>query len=135
MFKVSKTVTFAYGHRLLDYQGKCENLHGHNGRVELTLGAPVLNGEKMVADFTTFGAALKFWIEENFDHKVILCSRDPLLKILKANGQSCYETKDNPTAEILAELIFTEMKKLELPVSKVRFWETDTSAASYKADK
>ena len=135
MFKVSKTVTFAYGHRLFEYRGKCENLHGHNGRVELTLSAKELNSEKMVADFTTFGAALKFWIEEHFDHKVILCSRDPLLKLLRDNGQACFESRDNPTAEIMAELIFMEMKKLELPVTKVRFWETDTSVASYKEDK
>ncbi len=135
MFKVSKTVTFAYGHRLLDYQGKCENLHGHNGRVELTLSARTLGSGKMVADFTTVGAALKGWLDANFDHKVILCSRDPLLKAMKEHGQEYFITPDNPTAEVMAELIFNEMKKLGLPVCKVKFWETDTSVASYKEDK
>jgi len=135
MYKVSKTVSFTYGHRLFEYKGKCENLHGHNGRVELTLASKSLNGEKMVADFTTVGAALKSWLDESFDHKVILCSRDPLLKVLRDNGQSCFETKDNPTAEVMAELVFGEMKKLGLPVSKVRFWETETSVATYKEDK
>lgn len=134
MFKVSKTVSFAYGHRLLEYKGKCENLHGHNGRVEVTLSARSLNGEKMVADFTMLGAALKGWIDKNFDHKVILCARDPLLKTLKNCGQACFEVRDNPTAEIMAELVFNEMKKLGLPVSEVRFWETDTSMACYSAD-
>ncbi|MBI4803383.1 MAG: 6-carboxytetrahydropterin synthase [Elusimicrobia bacterium] len=132
MYKVSKTVSFAYGHRLLDYRGKCENLHGHNGRVEVTLSAQSLNKEKMVADFTVLGAALKGWIDKNVDHKVILCSRDPLLKALKDSGQACFEVQDNPTAEIMAELVFNEMKKLGLPVSKVRFWETDTSMACYQ---
>ncbi|HBA59868.1 MAG TPA: 6-pyruvoyl tetrahydrobiopterin synthase [Elusimicrobia bacterium] len=135
MYKISKTVSFAYGHRLLDYKGKCENLHGHNGRVELTLAAAALNAEKMVADFTTVGAALKTWLDANFDHKVILCSRDPLLKTLRDAGQACFETKDNPTAEGMAELVFFEMKKLGFPVSKVRFWETDSSVATYKEDK
>jgi 6-pyruvoyltetrahydropterin/6-carboxytetrahydropterin synthase len=134
MYTVTKIVSFAYGHRLLDYRGKCENLHGHNGRVEVTLRSRVLNGEKMVADFTVLGAALKDWIDGHFDHKVILCARDPLLKTLKAAGQSCFETADNPTAEIMAELIFREMKNLGLPVSKVRFWETDTSIACYQED-
>lgn len=134
MYKVTKIVSFAYGHRLLDYRGKCENLHGHNGRVEVTLRAKTLNGEKMVADFTSLGAALKDWVDGRLDHKVILCSRDPLLKTLRDSGQACFETPDNPTAEILAELIFSEMKALGLPVSEVRFWETDTSIACYGED-
>ena len=132
MYTVTKTVSFAYGHRLLDYSGKCENLHGHNGRVEATLSARSLNGDKMVADFTALGAALKGWIDEHWDHKVILCARDPLAKTLKDRGQECFETSDNPTAEVLAELVFKEMKRRGMPVAEVRFWETDTSVASYR---
>ena len=49
MYKVSKTVFFAYGHRLLDYKGKCENLHGHNGRAELILETKALDRSAMVA--------------------------------------------------------------------------------------
>ena len=131
MYKVSKTVFFAYGHRLLDYKGKCENLHGHNGRAELILETKALDRSAMVADFTEFGGALKSWVNSNLDHKVILCARDPLLKLLKKARQACFETRDNPTAEALAELIFVEMKKLGLPVSEVKFWETDSSMASY----
>ena len=134
MYTVTKTVAFAYGHRLLDYKGKCENLHGHNGRVELTLSSDALNGDRMVADFTSVGSALKGWIDANWDHKVILCSRDPLLKTLRSCGQACFETRDNPTAEVLAEMVFREMKGLGLPVTEARFWETDTSVACYRKD-
>ena len=132
MYKVSKTVSFAYSHRLIDYEGKCKNLHGHNGRVELILETKTLNGAAMVADFAEFGGALKSWVDLNLDHKTILCARDPLLNKLKEASQSCFETAGNPTAEALAELIFIEMKKLRLPVLEVKFWETDTSMASYK---
>jgi len=131
MYTVSKTASFAYSHRLLDYKGKCENLHGHNGRVELMLETKTLNGSAMAADFTEFGGTLMRWVDSNLDHKTILCARDPLLNKLKEAGQSCFETAGNPTAEALAELIFTEMKKLRLPVSEVKFWETDNSMASY----
>ena len=134
MYTVTKTVSFAYGHRLLDYSGKCENLHGHNGRVELTLRAHALNGDRMVADFTALGAALKGWVEEHWDHKMILCVRDPLLKTLKGCGQDCFETPDNPTAEVLAELVFREMRRLGMPVTCVRLWETETSVACYSED-
>ncbi|HAH32370.1 MAG TPA: 6-pyruvoyl tetrahydrobiopterin synthase [Elusimicrobia bacterium] len=132
MYKVSKTISFAYSHRLLDYNGKCKNLHGHNALVELILETKMLNRAAMVADFTEFGGALKSWVDANLDHKVILCARDPLLNILKKARQACFAMGANPTAEALAELIFIQMKKLGLPVSEVKFWETDNSMASYK---
>ena len=131
MYKVSKTVSFSYAHRLPGHKGKCRNLHGHNAAVELTLESRVLNGDKMVADFGDLGGALKSWLDLNFDHKTILCQADPLLKILRQAGQDCFETASNPTAEALAEIIFAEMKKLGLPVTEVRFWETANSMASY----
>ena len=132
MYKVSKTVSFSYSHRLLDYRGKCGNLHGHNGSIELILESGTLGGGAMVADFTKFGGTLRKWVDANLDHKTILCARDPLLDRLKKAGQLCFETAGNPTAETLARLIFTEMKKLRLPVSEVKFRETDSSMASYK---
>ena len=131
MHRIKKTFTIAYGHRLLDYNGKCENLHGHNGMIEVTLQARELNREKMVMDFTRLGKTVRKWLDGNLDHRVILSKNDPLLRILKKEGQACYETAQNPTAEILAELIFTVLKRSGLPVREVSFWETPTSMASY----
>lgn len=135
MHKITKSVSFCYGHRLLGHKGRCRNLHGHNGTAEVTLAAQTLDDRKMVADFGDLGKALKSWLDDNLDHKVILCTADPLLKVLKEQGQECFETRDNPTAEIMAELLFTEMKKLGFPVSEVRVWETATSSAGYSLDK
>ena len=135
MYKITKSVTFCYGHRLLEHKGKCKNLHGHNGLAEVTLAVSALNSQKMVADFGDLGKALKNWLDANFDHKVILASRDPLLKVLKEQGQECFETAENPTAEVMSELLFREMKKLGFPVRKVRIWETPTSAACFSEDK
>ena len=133
MYKVKKTFHLAYGHRLLNYKGKCENLHGHNGVVEVTLAADKLNKEMMVMDFTELGGKVKAWLDENFDHKVILDKADPLLPLLRAHGQSCYATPRNPTAETFAQLLFERFtKELKLPVHKVAFWETPTSMASYR---
>lgn len=133
MHKITKSVSFCYGHRLLGHPGKCKNLHGHNAIAEITLAAETLNSQKMVADFSDLGKALKNWLDVNFDHKVILCSRDPLLSALKAQGQECFETPENPTAEIMAELVFKEIQKLGFPVCQVSIWETETSAATYSA--
>ena len=133
MYKIKKTFHLAYGHRLLNYKGKCENLHGHNGVVEVTLKAASLNQEKMVMDFTELGGKVKLWLDENLDHKVILAKADPLAPILTEQGQLCYLTDENPTAETLAELLFNRFtEELKLPVHKIAFWETPSSMASYK---
>lgn len=134
MYKVKKTFHLAYGHRLLDYKGKCENLHGHNGVVEVSIKAAELDGERMVMDFTELGAKVKGWLDANLDHKVILAKADPLAGLLAAQGQKCFLTAENPTAEVLARVIYEAARKeLGLPVSKVAFWETPTSMAAYKA--
>jgi len=131
MHMITKSVSFCYGHRLLDHKGKCKNLHGHNGIAEVTLASAALNDQNMVADFGDLGRSLNDWLDANFDHKIILCTRDPLLKALKEQGQQCFETGANPTAEVMAELLFAEMKKLGFPVHKVSVWETGTSFASF----
>jgi 6-pyruvoyltetrahydropterin/6-carboxytetrahydropterin synthase len=132
MFYVKKTFHIAYAHRLLDYDGKCENLHGHNGLIEVALRARGLNSEKMVMDFTRLSAVVRTWLDDNLDHKVILSKKDPLLKALQKEGQACYTVPANPTAETLAELIFRTLARKGLPVAEVVFWETPTSAASYR---
>ena len=135
MHKITKSVTFAYGHRLPDHTGRCRNLHGHNGRAEVTLASETLDAQSMVADFGDVGKALKGWLDANLDHKVILRAGDPLLKALREQGQECFATEGSPTAEAMAALIFREMKRLGFPVSEVRFWENETAAARHSEDK
>ena len=132
MYKIKKTFHLAYGHRLLNHNGKCKNLHGHNGVVEITLAAAELNSEMMVMDFTELGLKMKTWLDDNLDHKMILAKADPLAGVLAAQGQACYLTAASPTAETLAQIIYETAESMELPVRKVAFWETPTSMASYK---
>jgi len=132
--KIKKTFHLAYGHRLLDYNGKCENLHGHNGVVEVTLKAAELNGERMVMDFTLLGKTIKTWLDDSLDHKVILSKADPLAAVLAKEGQACYLTDENPTAEVLARLVFDQAAAMGLPVDEAAFWETPTSMALYRRD-
>ncbi len=134
VYKIKKTFHLAYGHRLLNYNGKCENLHGHNGVVEVTLRAAALDSERMVMDFTELGRTVKAWLDDNLDHKVILAKADPLVQVLKAQGQACYLTDENPTAEVLAKLIFDTAAGMGLPVDETAFWETPTSMALYRKD-
>ena len=132
MYRIKKTFNIAYGHRLLGHKGKCKNLHGHNGVVEVTMKAAKLNRAGMVMDFAELGETVKAWLDSNLDHKLILAETDPLVPILKKQGQPCFLTPDGPTAETLAELIFKALKGSGLKVEEVVFWETPTSMASYR---
>ena len=75
MFYVSCEIDFCYGHRLLNYQGKCRHLHGHNGRMIVTIEAAGLDGRGMVLDFGEIKAVISRWIDENLDHRMILSCR------------------------------------------------------------
>ena len=132
MFKVTKQIEFCYGHRLLNYQGKCRHLHGHNGRMEIDIETGTLDGRGMVQDFADIKAALKHWIDETLDHRMLLCKDDPIVPLLTQRGEQVFVTDENPTAENIAKLIFNHAKSMGLPVVEVRLWETPTSCASYR---
>ncbi len=132
MYSVTKTIHFCYGHRLLNYSGKCRYLHGHNGKVEIELGAARLDRRGMVRDFTEIKRTIQGWIDTNLDHKMILSRKDPVLSVLRASREPVYVIDGNPTAEAIAKLIYDAAKRLRFPVTAVRLWETDHSVATYR---
>jgi 6-pyruvoyltetrahydropterin/6-carboxytetrahydropterin synthase len=134
MFRVSREFEFSYGHRLLNYTGKCRHLHGHNGRVRVTIETSGLNELGMVLDFGEIKRRIGQWIDDNLDHRLILCRHDPLIPLLEAEGESIYHTEVNPTAENLGKLIFEEAAKLDLPVVHVEFWESERCFAEYSGE-
>ncbi len=133
MYKVTRDIHFCYGHRLLNYDGKCRYLHGHNGKLEIELEAPALDALGMVRDFSEIKRAVQQWIDTTLDHKMILNRKDPALPALEKLGEPLYVIDENPTAEAIARLIFEQVKRLGFPVTSVRLWETDQSSASYTA--
>ena len=134
MYAVTKVIHFCYGHRLLNYQGKCRHLHGHNGTVEIELSAAALDRLGMVRDFTEIKQTIQGWIDAELDHKMILCREDPVLPLLRQLKEPLYVIAENPTAENLAKLIYGQVKRLGFPVRSVRLWETDSSFAVYRPD-
>ena len=132
MFRVTKEISFCYGHRLLNYAGKCRNLHGHNGRAVVTLEAPALDRLGMVVDFTEIKRVLKTWIDDTLDHKMLLHRDDPVLPELRRQGEPFVELDANPTAENIAKLIFDYAIGHGLPVVEVTLWESANSFATYR---
>jgi 6-pyruvoyltetrahydropterin/6-carboxytetrahydropterin synthase len=133
MFSVTRELTFCYGHRLLQYEGKCRHLHGHNGRVVITLAAPSLDALGMVMDFSRLKRIVGGWIDEHLDHKMLLHREDPVLPFLRQQGEPVYVLDVNPTAENIARLIFEQTAAQGFPVVEVQLWETDTCYAAYRA--
>ncbi|HLV00801.1 MAG TPA: 6-carboxytetrahydropterin synthase [Acidobacteriota bacterium] len=132
MYSIVKKLKFCYGHRLLDYSGKCAHPHGHNATVEIELSAKTLDPRGMVRDFTDVAEALNEFIEAELDHRMLLREDDPLVGALREIGEEPFTMKGNPTAENLARLIFEEARRRSLPVISVRFWETDSAFAEYR---
>ena len=131
MYKVSKEIHFCYGHRLLDYNGKCAHPHGHNGKVVIDLGSEKLDKRGMVFDFGDVKDIVKKWVDQELDHKMILKKGDALVKILKEMKEPYFLMDENPTAENLAKLIYQFARSKKLPIQSVTFWETTSSSATY----
>jgi len=134
MFTAIKKLHFCYGHRLLDYNGKCAHLHGHNAEVEVEISGASLDRLGMVVDFGDIAARLEVFIKESLDHKLLLRRDDPLAELLLGVGEPVVRMDVNPTAENLARMIFEEAAGAGLPVSAVRFWETPRACAEYRRD-
>ena len=135
MYTVTKHVSFCYGHRLLDYEGKCRHPHGHNGRVEIELCTDQLDRKGMVYDFSDISRVMKGWIDTNLDHRMLLRGDDPLVGALEELGEPVYLMTENPTAEAIAQLIYEQAQNQGFPVAEVRLWETDTSVAAYRGNR
>jgi len=132
--KVTKTFDFCYGHRLLEYDGKCKHLHGHNGLLEVDIEADSLDSLGMVMDFTEVRDIVKGWVDDNLDHKMLLRRDDPVAPLLTDLGEPVYLLNDNPTAENIAVLIFQQTRSQGLNIAEIRLWESPTSYAAYRED-
>ncbi|MGE3822299.1 MAG: 6-pyruvoyl tetrahydropterin synthase family protein [Isosphaeraceae bacterium] len=132
MYRVTREIEFCYGHRLLNYEGKCRHLHGHNGRALIVLEAPELDARGMLVDFADIKRHVQRWVDEHIDHNMLLCRDDPLLPTLLERGERVFVMEENPTAENIARLIYERAAAAGLPVVEVVLWETANCHASYR---
>ncbi len=118
MYRVRVIQQFNGAHNLRNYNGKCENLHGHNWRVEAYLKGDKLNETEMLVDFTVLKKRLKEILDE-LDHKYL-------------NEQVEFFVKNNPTSENIARFIYSRLKETFGGITeKVVVWETDVQSAEY----
>ena len=131
MYRITQQIDFCYGHRLLNYEGKCRHLHGHNGRAFISLEAADLDDRGMLVDFTDIKQSINSWIDAELDHRMILHHEDPALPALQQLNEPLQILDTNPTAENIARLIYEFAADQAFPVAEVALWETPKSCAVY----
>ena len=132
MFRVTREIDFCYGHRLLNYEGKCKYLHGHNRRAVIVLESEELDSRGMVIDFSDIKRVVSGWIDHNLDHRMILHRDDPARPALEKLGEPMHLIDVNPTAENIARLIFEFAKSQDFPIVETHLWETPRAFATYR---
>jgi 6-pyruvoyltetrahydropterin/6-carboxytetrahydropterin synthase len=123
MFEVSVEEVFPAGHSLRNYHGKCENVHGHNYRVRVTVAGPELDDNGLLLDFAEVKRALRA-IKDRLDHQFL-------------NDLAPFDAI-NPSAENIAKYFFDEMEQAlrtahATHIREVKLWETDVTYATYRA--
>jgi len=139
MYGLKTEAAFDSAHFLTDYYGKCENLHGHRWRVEVTLGQDSLQSEgtmkDMVLDFGVFKKAVREAAEE-LDH-VFLVEEGSLkpetIAALESEGFNLKILPFRTTAENLAHWFYDKLTAQGLPVTEVEVDETPNNRAFYRA--
>jgi 6-pyruvoyltetrahydropterin/6-carboxytetrahydropterin synthase len=132
-FKVTKEFSFSAAHRLFDYEGPCQNIHGHNYRVQVTIKTQILNDLDMAVDFQDIKQKIGTWIQENLDHAILVNQHDvEVVAFLNMQAFKRFYFDGNPTAEMIAQLIFEKATMLFLPPLKVVVYETETCRAEYR---
>ena len=121
MFEVSVEQTFAAGHALRNYHGKCENVHGHNYRVLVTIQGQQLDSIGLLVDFVEV-KKLMSRVVDRLDHQFI-------------NDLTPFDII-NPSAENMAKYFYDEITaglgETTVRVGEVKIWETDTASATYR---
>jgi 6-pyruvoyltetrahydropterin/6-carboxytetrahydropterin synthase len=124
MFEVSVEQVFAAGHALRNYKGKCENIHGHNWRVQVVIEGEQLDGTGLLVDFIDVKDLMGSVIAR-LDHQFL-------------NEVAPFDVK-NPSAENIAEYFYEQMSTglaatpVPVRIREVKIWETDIQSATYRA--
>lgn len=119
MFEVRVETNFSSAHHLLNYKGKCENMHGHNWKVEVSLRGETLDKSNILVDFKVLKKRVNEIIDY-LDHKDIN-------ELPEFEGVS-------PSSEIIAKYIYERTKETFPNVARVSVYETPTSCATYYED-
>jgi 6-pyruvoyltetrahydropterin/6-carboxytetrahydropterin synthase len=120
MYELKIISQFGSAHQLRGYKGKCENLHGHNWKIEVFVQGEKLGGDGLLIDFNQMKKATNKIIDR-LDHTFL--------------NDLEYFKETNPSSENIARYIFDEISRElnnpDVTVSRVTTWESDNACATY----
>jgi 6-pyruvoyltetrahydropterin/6-carboxytetrahydropterin synthase len=129
--RCTRRLEFDAAHRVMEHESKCRHLHGHRYVIEASFEAAELDALDRVIDFGVIKERLGAWIDEHWDHATILNVRDRALgdAIAAQTAQRIYYIEGNPTAEKMAEYLFTAIcprlfAEAGVRCTKLRLYET-----------
>lgn len=121
MFEVTIETSFSAAHQLRHYRGKCENLHGHNWKVAVSVVSDKLDRSGMAIDFQKL-KELTWGILKKLDHQYL-------------NDLSEFK-EVNPTSENIAKFLYAKLKgkveKRAVKLHRVKVWESEGSSVSFE---
>ena len=126
---IYKEVQIDTSHRLLHYEGKCANLHGHRWKVEIWMEGEPDPATQILIDYSMIKK-----IVDKYDHQIILNRDDPMVRRIE-EFHSVITTPGDPTSELMATLIrediyaFCRDQGIKGTVPKIRVWESPTAYA------
>jgi 6-pyruvoyltetrahydropterin/6-carboxytetrahydropterin synthase len=126
---IYKEVQIDTSHRLLHYEGKCANLHGHRWKIEIWMEGEPDPATQILIDYSMIKK-----IVEQYDHQIILNQQDPMVSRIR-EFHPVITTPGDPTSELMAALIredlcaFCRNQRINATVQRIRVWESPTSFA------
>ena len=137
--KITKIFTFDSSHMLDGHDGKCQNLHGHTYKLEITVSDGIVRGgpkDGMVMDFTDLKTIVKKYITDPFDHAFIYHGDNgrecQIAALLEGWNMKTLRLPCRTTAENMSIEMYDRLKNAGLNVHSVKLWETPTSRAEYE---
>jgi 6-pyruvoyltetrahydropterin/6-carboxytetrahydropterin synthase len=134
MNMLSIDVTFDAAHRLWGYKGRCSAVHGHLYQVKVSVTSDELNDQGFVIDFGDIKKIVKMYIDDEWDHTLILNKLDPIYKLLEDQDIRMYILDKNPTVEYMSMIIYNRLKELlpkTVQMKQITIWETPTCSYTY----
>ena len=123
MYHLMIKTSFAAAHNLINYQGDCENLHGHNWRVEVVVAAKELDKAGLGIDFKILKKQTNSLLDE-LDHKYL-------------NDLPSFKN-NSPSSENISRYLFERLSETlnneNITVEKINVWESENACASYSLD-
>lgn len=153
--EITRRFEFDAAHRVYGHEGKCANLHGHRYVALVTVLAPRLDELGRVVDFSILKEVIGKWIDENWDHNILLNSEDPMGQVIWEHTRKEIRLLDskslilknpfffideNPTAENIAAYLLNKCKILlekytTIKPVRVEVYETPNCSATVRAEE